>query len=146
MARWRALSSESDVVVSIGLPFLGREPTVRRGDLTRNNGNRQSLRSGGPPLALEQGVDELALPLALDPLVLAQVRLAPHPEPLQHARRRAVARFQGPADAVQPVCLEADLQHGRGGLRRIAAALVVRVDDEADLALAVRPDRQRDVA
>src|SRR3954471_18950118 len=128
---------------SASFPGEGTPLTLRARALTRNNGNRQSLSA---PLAREQGVDELALPLALDPFVLAQVRLAPHAELLEHARRGAVARLQPAAHAMQPVGPERDRQHAGGRLGRVAAALVVRVEDEADLPLPVRLDRERDVA
>jgi len=40
------------------------------------------------------------------------VRLAPHPEPLEHARGRRVAGVEAAADPVHPELLEADAQQG----------------------------------
>ena len=86
-------------------------------------GSRSCASCAGPasPLALEQGVDDLALPLALDVLVLDQVRLLAHAEALEHARRRGVARLEAPEDAVGAELVERECEERRGGLRRVAA-------------------------
>src|SRR6476661_8375995 len=47
---------------------------------------------------------------------------------------------------MQAVVREREREHRAGGLGRVAVALVVGVEDEADLALAVLADGQRDVA
>src|SRR6478736_2344971 len=71
-----------------------------------------------PPLTREHRVDELALPLALDPLVLDEVRLTTHPELLQHAGRASVARLESSDHAVQPD----DLRSPRASARRCRAS------------------------
>jgi len=65
------------------------------------------------------------------------VRLAPHAELLEHARRGRVARFEAAGDAVQAVVLERMVEQRARRLGRVAAAVVGGVEDEADLALAV---------
>jgi hypothetical protein len=54
-------------------------------------------RPARPPLPFEEGVDELALPLALDELVLDEVRLPAHAQPLEHPFRGRVSGLK-PAD------------------------------------------------
>src|SRR5438552_4536463 len=98
--------------------------------------------SGRAPLAREDRVVELALPLAFDELVLDEERLAPHPELLEHARRGGVPSLEPPDDAVQADHGEAELEQQPRGLGRIAVAMVGGVEHEADLAhavLAARP-------
>src|SRR3546814_11400003 len=65
------------------------------------------------------------------------MRLAPHPELLHDPGRRDVAAVAACHDAVQPERIEAEPQHGRAGLAREPAAVMRRVQPEADLALAV---------
>src|SRR4051794_38019130 len=107
---------------------------------------KTGVRSRGPrvripppplaPLAGEDRVDRLARPLAFDPVVLEQVRLLAHAEPLEHAHRRRVARLDARRDAVQVIAAERELEHRRGRLGRVAVALVVGVEHEAEVALA----------
>ena len=85
----------------------------------------------------KHGADALALPLAANPLVLDQRRLAAHARPLQHAARRHVARFETAAHAVQLDLVEGDVEQGDRRLGGVAASLVVGVDDVPDLALLV---------
>src|SRR5919197_5475918 len=89
------------------------------------------------PFARQYGVDRLALPLALDPLVLSQLGLAAHAELFQDARGGGVARLQPAVDAVQIVGREREREDGAGRFGRVAAAVVVGVEHEADLGLAV---------
>src|SRR3954471_2758327 len=89
------------------------------------------------PLSSEDRVDRLARPLALDPVVLDQVCLLTHAKPLEHAHRRRVARLDAAADAVQPVRAERELDDRLGRLGRVAVTLVVGMEHEAELALAV---------
>ena len=63
------------------------------------------------------------------------MRLASHPEPLHQGGRRCVVGVALAGDAMKAKPLEAHAQHGGGCLDPIALALVVRVYDEADLAL-----------
>ena len=56
----------------------------------------RKLRPVRRPLAVEQGVDDLALPLALDVLVLDHVRLLAHPEALEDARDAALRASRRP--------------------------------------------------
>src|SRR3954471_7503429 len=92
------------------------------------------------PLSSEDRVDRLAAPLALAPLVLDEVRLLTHAEPLEHAHRPRVARLDAAVDAVQAVRVERELDDRLGRLGRVAVTLVVGVEHEADLALAVLTD------
>ena len=96
----------------------------------------------------EDRVDELALPLALDPLVLDEVRLTTHPELLQYAGRASVARLETSDHAVQPDDLEGIGEHRPRRFRRVAVSLMRAVEDEAELALAVCDacPEKRDVA
>src|SRR2546430_16083446 len=86
---------------------------------------------------LQERVDELALPLALDELVLDEVGLLPHPEPLEDARGGVVARLQAAGDAVQAKLVERQCEDHASRLGRIPAAVVVGMEEEADLTLAV---------
>src|SRR5690349_7881992 len=91
-----------------------------------------------PPLRREEGIDQLALPFALHPLVLDEVRLETHAELLEHARRGGVARL-GAAD--QPVAahrLEHERQQRPRRLGRVPPSLTGRVEREADLEAAVQ--------
>ena len=49
----------------------------------------------GPPLGREHGVDHLIGPFALQQLVLAEMRLLPHPQPLHDAHRGTVSSIGG---------------------------------------------------
>ncbi len=87
---------------------------------------------------LEDGVDQLALPLALDELVLDQVALAAHPDPFENAGRGRVARPQdGRSRGAGRDRRRHLLEQRPGRLGGESLPLVVGVDDEADLALAV---------
>ena len=113
----------------------------------RAAGRRRGLT--GAPLAVEQRVDDLVGPLPLDQLVLA-ARCASRRMPSRSSTRAeaALRRVQSAADPVQAEVLEADPQHRAGRLRRVPAALVGRIEDVADLALAVllAAPEQRQVA
>ena len=82
------------------------------------------------PGTREHRVDELALPLALDPLVLDEVRLTTHPELLQYAGRASVARLETSDHAVQPDDLEGIGEHRPRRFRRVAVSLMRAVEDE----------------
>src|SRR3954447_5572177 len=104
---------------------------------TSRTGTRRTLPVQLPPLPVEERVDELALPLALDPLVLDEKRLAPHTELLEHPRGAEIAGL-GPADQAVPAHrLERNRQDRPRDFCRIAAALVRGRHDEADLPAAV---------
>src|SRR6476619_3759087 len=77
----------------------------------------------GAPLLSEDRVDRLAVPLALAPRVLDQVRLPAHAESLKHAHRRRVARLDAAVDAVQAVRGERELDDRLGRLGRVAVTL-----------------------
>src|SRR4051812_42843905 len=102
-----------------------RSTTPPRRCTTSRCGRRYSATPASfAPLSSENRVDRLALPLALDPLVLDQVRLLAHPEPLEHGRGARVARLEPADHAVQIVGLERKLEHRLGRLGRVAVALV----------------------
>src|SRR5215213_428648 len=75
------------------------------------------------PLRLEDRVDDLIDPLALDELALDEVGLPPHPEPLHDADRGDVPGVSTRPDAVQPELVEPDAKQLTGSLRRQAATL-----------------------
>src|SRR5437879_2834233 len=100
-----------------------------------HTGALPSRRRRRPPLALEDGVHQLALPLALDELVLDQVALAAHPDPLEDAGRGRVAYLQPADHAVQIEIVETQLEQRTRRLGGESPALVIGMDDEADLTL-----------
>src|SRR5512143_1260221 len=112
---------------------------------------RPGLRSGrtsGAPLVGEDGVDQLVAPGALDELGLAESCLEPHPEPLPEPGRRVVACVARAEDPVQAVRLEPQLEHGPARFRGETLPLVLGVEHEADVRLAVlaTADPQAEVA
>ena len=72
--------------------------------------------------------------------------LATHPQLLEHARRRRVPSLQPPDDTVQPQILEGQPEHHPRSFRRVPPTVVVGMDDEADLALAVLVAEEVEVA
>src|SRR5690606_18923587 len=90
------------------------------------------------PFTVEHRVDELAAPFALEPLVLDQVRLEPHAQPLHEAGGGAVACVAAALDTVEASLLEPEAQQLAGRLIRVPLAMVVRVEDESDLRLPMR--------
>ena len=90
-----------------------------------------------PPTRGEDGVDDLVGPLALDPLVLHQVGLAAHAEPLQDRRRRGVAGVDASAHPVGAEPGEGQVDHGGGRLGGVAVAPVLGEEGVADLGQAV---------
>ena len=101
---------------------------------TRWSGSRAALCLLRAPLPVEDRVDELALPLALDPLVLDEVRLAPQAELFEHPRRRGVPRLQPANHPVQAEAVEGDTEERPRRLGREAMAAVRGMRDVADLA------------
>src|SRR5262249_20070383 len=92
-----------------------RWPRTRRGPPPRRRDGGSLAR----PLALQDRVHELALPLALHPLVLDELALEAHPELLEHAGGRGVTGL-GPTDhAVKPGG-ERPVEDRAGRLRRVA--------------------------
>ena len=71
----------------------------------------------GEPFVVEDRVDQLALPFVLDPFVLDQVRLLPHPQLLQDAGGRGVTCLGSADHAMQFQVLERQPED-RCGLRR----------------------------
>src|SRR5438552_309757 len=95
------------------------------------------LRSAIRPFPGEHRVDDLVGPLTPDHLVLDEMRLLAQAQLLHQPGGRAVAPV-GPAhDPVQPEALEAEPEHLDRGLAGVAVAVVVGVEDEAELALPV---------
>ena len=99
---------------------------------------RQALDRLASPLVGEQRVVELAAPLALDPLVVDQERLAPHAEPLEHRRGRGVARVQPADDPVQAELVEAEPEHLGCHLGGVAVPGELGLEHEPHLAGPVR--------
>ncbi len=91
-----------------------------------------------PPLAGQERENELALPLALDELVLDEVRFLPHPQPLEHTGRCRVPSLEAADHAMQVELLEGEPQKEARRLGCEAATVVVRMEDESDLALPVQ--------
>src|SRR4051794_4195692 len=77
------------------------------------------------PFAGEDGVDQRIRPTTLDPVVLPQVRLAPHAQLLHHPIRADVGRIAVGPDAVQAQLAEAEVHQRPGGLGRVATPPVV---------------------
>ena len=96
----------------------------------RRDRRRRSRRDGAVhrtvPLVLQDRVDELALPFALHPLVLDEVRLEAHAELLEHPRRRrCCAPRAGRSRGGSPMP-EGPVEQRARGLGRVALALVCR--------------------
>src|ERR1700742_1787827 len=99
----------------------------------------------GGPLVLEDCEDEFVAPLALEDLGLAEVGLLAHAEAPHQGRRGLVAGVGAAVDAVGAEALEAEDEQLAGRLGRVALSLLVGMEGEADLDLAVltraQPDR-----
>src|SRR5215510_1688752 len=93
--------------------------------------------AGTLPLAPEDRVDQLVGPLALDELVLDQVRLAAHAVALHYPGGPEVTAVAPADDPVQVQAFEPEPQQGRGRLGGEPAPLEGRMEDESDLALLV---------
>ena len=95
---------------------------------------RSRVRTPGerPPLAVEDRVRQLALPLAFHVLVLDQVRFLSHPELVQDARRRDVPSLGTADDAVQLHILERQSKEHADSLGGVSVTLMVGVDDEPE--------------
>src|SRR5262245_2699511 len=91
------------------------------------------------PLDGEHRVHERVSPLALEHLVVHEVRLAPHAEPFHHPYGCFVARIAPPEHAVQSEYVEAEAQHLACRLGGEAAALELGVEHVPDLALPMLP-------
>src|SRR5205823_10533010 len=91
------------------------------------------------PLAIEDRVDGLALPLAFEVLVLDEERLPAHPQLLQDAGRRRVPWFEPADHPVQTELIESDRKHRAPAFGRVAMPVVVRVDDVTELAARMLP-------
>src|SRR5262249_26045949 len=109
-------------------PTLSAGPT--RGHATPSTG------TGAPPL-VGHPPDELVAPPALEDLVVYEVRLAPHAQPLHEAGGRSVARVAASDDAVQSEVGEAEPEHHPCRLAGQATAVVRGIEHEADLTLPV---------
>lgn len=94
------------------------------------------------PLVIEDGVDEFVRPLSLGNPVVHEVRLPAHADPLHQARRRVITGVTGPDDPVPADGVESQREKGFGGLGSQASPVVVRIEDEPDLALLVLPADQ----
>src|SRR5260370_41006600 len=88
---------------------------------------------------IEYGVDEFLAPLALDGLVMDEVRFLAHPESLHEAGGCCVLGRAAANDPVQAQVVEPPPEHYLGRLSGPALALVVGLEDEADLALPAVP-------
>src|SRR5690606_1831048 len=102
----------------------------------------------GSPLLCEHGVDDLVGPLPFHELVLYEVCFLAHPQTLHDRHRGGVAAVAAGHDSVESQPVEGEPEPRSPRLGGVAAALVVRVDGPAHLALATgfRPVDERDVA
>src|SRR6185312_1966 len=89
------------------------------------------------PVGGENGVDVFLLPFALEQAVLAEMRFAAHAETLHQAERGRVARIATGIDAVEIHAAETQADDGPHRLCGVAMALMIGVEDIADLALPV---------
>jgi hypothetical protein len=107
--------------------------------LSKNTGTCCLTRvDAGFPLVFEHREDQFVGQFALDDLVLVEVRLLAHAETLHEARRSGVPTVTATDDpAVQVEVFEAEPQQFRCGFRGEPLAMVVRMEDEADFALAM---------
>src|SRR6185437_4860550 len=100
-------------------------------------GSRHGAPANGPPLACKDAVYDLVGPLALDELVLDEMRLTAHAEALQYRRRGRVTGVEAPTHAMRAELVERNIDHCARGLRRIPDAAVRGQEHVADLRLAV---------
>src|SRR5438105_401283 len=89
----------------------------------------------GVPVAIENRVHDLALPLTLDEFIFDELRLFAHPQLFQNPCRRLIPSIESADDPMHPHIRKGDLQERPGRFGRIPAALVHRIHDEAELAL-----------
>ena len=92
--------------------------------------------SPGAPLGLEHRADDLADPFAFEVLVLDELGLSTHAEPIHDPQGGAVPRIAPGRDPVQARLVEPQPQDLPSPLRGEPASLGVRVEAPADLALA----------
>src|SRR3546814_3398057 len=88
--RWRRRRSSRSIATSGWFPLVGWRRPGRRPQPGLSQRYRRCL-PVPPPLRRQHRVDDLVGPFALDDLVLAEMRLAPHPELLHDPGRRDVA-------------------------------------------------------
>src|SRR5690606_10755849 len=120
--RWRRRRSSRSIATSGRFP--GRLAAARHETTARVKPALPPIPPDPPPLRRQHRVDDLVGPFALDDLVLAEMRLAPHAELLHDPGRRDVATVAARHDAVQPELVETKSQHGRAGLAREPAAVM----------------------
>lgn len=99
------------------------------------NADPAALSAGGP-LATQDGIDQVAAPLALEPAALQQVALKAHPSPFQHGGQAGVAVVAGGADPMLAALDEQVVQQPADRLGGIAIPLVLGRQGEADPGLA----------
>jgi Amidohydrolase family len=131
-----------------GLTFLSADPAkVEDADLDKievHGTEPAPFRVGlagrlrcGAPFGCQQRVHRRVAPFALEPDVLAEVRLAPHPEPLAEPGGGVVAGIDLREDAVHAQVGERQHEQLPRGLGGEPATVVVGVQRPADLGLAV---------
>jgi len=101
-----------------------------------------------PPLFFQHREVKLVAPPALEPLVLYEVRLLPHPEPRYKTSRTVIVGINPGHDAVKAEIVERKMQNPVRSLGRVPLAREGRVEDIADLPAAMlkRMPHQDDVA
>ncbi len=97
------------------------------------------------PLVLEDRVDPGVGPVALEPHVLAEVRLVPHPDTQAQGDGRVVARIEFGVDPVQPQVAEREVEQQCRRLTRVSLALESRVEQPADLSGLVLDARELEI-
>jgi hypothetical protein len=91
------------------------------------------------PFLVKNGKYELVHPLTFDELVLHEMRLFAHADPLHEAGRGKVAGVARADNTVPPEVVESQRKHGLGRLGGQTPPVVVRVKDKSCLALTVLP-------
>src|SRR5215217_3145416 len=89
------------------------------------------------PVTFQQAEVQFITPLALEPLVLHQMRLLTHAEPCRHSSRGHVASIDAGDDAVQGHVVESQVEDGVCRLRGISLTSEGWVEDVAQLTTAV---------
>src|SRR5829696_9854309 len=89
------------------------------------------------PLTFQQAEVQFITPLALEPLVLHQMRLLTHAEPSRHSNRGHVASIDAGNDAVQGHVIESQVEDGMCRLGGISLTSEGWVEDIAQLTAAV---------
>jgi hypothetical protein len=93
--------------------------------------NRRS--GAGGPFAAQDAIEQVVGPLALGPGALQEVAFAAHAHPLQHRGRAGVAIVAGCPDPMLALLDEQVVQQPADRLGRVAVALVLGREGEADL-------------